>query len=217
MKNGNATGNIIIGIVSNLNDPGGLGRIQVKFPHLEDLESTWARLATPMAGKDRGMFFRPEKEDEVLVYFEEGDHRRPYILGSVWNKTDTPPTDDGKAEENNWRFIKSRSGHLLKLDDTQGKERVEIIAKDQQRRIVIDVSAQKIQIECDNGDIEVTAPTGNVNVKAQMARVEATNIEAKADASAKFEATNVEMKASAAMTIDGGGMLTLKGGLVKIN
>jgi uncharacterized protein involved in type VI secretion and phage assembly len=189
------TNGIVIGVVTNLEDPDKLGRVRVKFPHLDDQESQWARLATPMAGPDRGVFFRPEVDDEVLVAFFQGDIRFPYILGGLWNAEDTPPPDDGKAKENNWRFIKSRSGHIIKLNDTKGEESVEIIDKDEKRKIIIDCSKEKIQIICESGDVEIKAASGSV----------------------KVEAKTVEVKASKDMKLEAGGTMTIKGATVKIN
>jgi uncharacterized protein involved in type VI secretion and phage assembly len=148
--------------VADLDDPEKLGRVRVRYPHLDNQLSDWARLVTLMAGPDRGVFFRPQQGDEVLVALEHNDPRRPYILGSMWSKVDTPPRDDGQPTQNNWRFFKSRSGHIIKLDDTQGKEKIEIIDKDGARKVVIDSAAQKIQVICDSGDVEVKAGAGSV-------------------------------------------------------
>ena len=84
---------VVVGIVTaNQGDPDGLGRVKVRFPWLaSDAESAWARIATLMAGNKRGSFFLPEVEDEVLVAFEHGDLRYPYILGALWNGKDKPP------------------------------------------------------------------------------------------------------------------------------
>ena len=117
---------VVIGVVDDLNDPEGLGRVMVTFPHLADEPSNWARLALPMAGAGRGTFFRPEKGDEVLVACEHGDIRQPYVVGSLWSKTDQPPDQTGAATDNNIRVIVSRSGHRITLDDTSGSERIEI-------------------------------------------------------------------------------------------
>ncbi|MBU0960029.1 MAG: phage tail protein, partial [Proteobacteria bacterium] len=120
---------VVIGVVTNNEDPEGMGRVKVKFPWLSDEdESNWARVASPMAGKERGMYFLPEVDDEVLVAFEHGDMRFPYIIGSLWNGTEPPPAsnDDG---QNNVRMIKSRSGHVISLTDEDGKEKIEIIDK----------------------------------------------------------------------------------------
>ena len=71
--------------------PDGLGRIKVKFPWLSDsLESDWARIVYPGAGKERGFMFTPEVDDEVIVCFEHGDFRRPYVLGGLFNGVDKP-------------------------------------------------------------------------------------------------------------------------------
>lgn len=167
---------VVIGIVSDLEDDLGLGRIKVTYPHLGNAESDWARLAVPMAGAERGTFFRPEREDEVLVAFEHGDPRRPYILGSLWSQADPPPPDDGKPKENNLRFIQSRSGHIFLLDDTPGKEKIALIDKDGKRRVVIDSGQQKIQVQCELGNVEIEAPAGDVTVKASNITLEATGI-----------------------------------------
>ena len=186
---------VTIGIVESLEDPQGLGRVRLTFPNLENQKSNWARLVTPMAGAGRGLFLRPEVGDEVLVVFEQGDLRRPYVLGGLWSKADTPPSDDGQAKANNWRFLRSRSGHVVKLDDTDGAERIEIIDKDGDRMVVIDSANQKIQVSNATGDIEVTASKGKV----------------------KVESMNVEVKASQDMNLEATGVMTIKGATVNIN
>jgi uncharacterized protein involved in type VI secretion and phage assembly len=163
--------------------------------------SDWARLVTLMAGPERGAFFRPEVGDEVLVAHEFRDPRRPYVLGSVWSSADVPPPDDGDAEANNWRFIRSRAGHIVKLNDKSGQETIEIEDKDRARRIVIDAANGKIRVECDDGDIEVTA-SGTVKVVADTVEV---------------EASTVSVKASGEMTLEAAGTMTIKGSTVNIN
>ncbi len=186
---------MVIGIVSNLDDPEGLERAKVKFPHLGDQESDWARVVSPMAGPERGSFFKPEVDDEVLVCFNHDDIRHPYILGSLWSQTDKPPPFEGSPTDNNWRFIRSRSGHVILLDDTPGKEKIELIDKDEKRRVVIDSANEKIQVLCESGDVEVKADSGSV----------------------KIEAITVEVKASGNMNLEAGGSMTIKGATVNIN
>lgn len=148
---------IVIGVVEKLDDPDGLGRVRVSYPHLGDELSEWAPFATLMAGGGRGTFFRPEPKDRVLLGFEYNDSRRPYILGALWDQTHKPPADDGKPEENNIRFIRSRSGHMIRLDDTDGSECVEVIDKDGKRRVRLDSSGETIQIVCEQGHVEISA------------------------------------------------------------
>ena len=71
----------VIGVVTNNNDPDTLGRVKVGFPWLApDYESDWARCVQSSMGKEWGNLFVPEVGDEVLVGFEFGDARRPYIM-----------------------------------------------------------------------------------------------------------------------------------------
>jgi hypothetical protein len=83
---------VVIGVVTNANDPEKNGRIKVRFPWLDDKHETdWIRIATMMAGSFRGSLFRPEVNDEVLVAFDHGDVRFPYVIGFLWNGQDQPP------------------------------------------------------------------------------------------------------------------------------
>jgi phage protein D len=84
-------GSVVIGTVTQNEDPDGLGRVRVKYPALgDDTEGWWARIATPSAGKDRGLLMMPVVGDEVLLAFEHGDVQRPYVIGALWNGKDTP-------------------------------------------------------------------------------------------------------------------------------
>jgi len=187
---------VAVALVTNNQDPDGVGRVKVRFPWLSDQdESHWARIAAPMAGKDRGAYFLPEVDDEVLVAFEHGDIRFPYVVGMLWNSKDTPPAtnDDGK---NNVRVIKSRSGHVVRLNDEDGKERIEIVDKSEKNSIVIDTAGNTITIVSDK-DITLQAPNGTITLDAQKVAV-------KSSADAKIEAGGgMDVKASATLNIKG--------------
>ena len=101
---------VAVGIVTNNQDPQQLGRVKVRFPWLpgED-ESFWAMIAVLMAGHERGTYFLPEVDDQVLVAFEHGDIRRPYVLGALWHRA-APPPETNADGKNNKRLIRSRSG-----------------------------------------------------------------------------------------------------------
>jgi uncharacterized protein involved in type VI secretion and phage assembly len=165
---------IVIGTVVDLDDPEKLGRVRVQLPQYDDQTTYWARIVSPMAGKQRGFFFRPEPEDEVLIGFENGDPRRAYVLGSVWSKIDPPPPRDGNEPQNNLRLIVTRANHIVRFDDTAGAEKIEIIAKGGKQKIVVDPVAGKVTIECSSGDVEVSAPTGTFKVAAKTVDIQAT-------------------------------------------
>lgn len=167
---------VVVGVVTNNQDPEGLGRVKLRLPWLSaQAESDWARVISPMAGGDRGLYALPEVDDEVLVAFEHGRAELPYVLGSLWNGKDKPPAanEDGK---NNLRVLKSRSGHLVRLDDTAGGEKIEIVDAQGKQSIVFDTAAgtltltaeQDVVIEAKNGllklsgkkGVEIVAPDG---------------------------------------------------------
>jgi uncharacterized protein involved in type VI secretion and phage assembly len=185
---------ILVGIVHSLRDDEGIGRVRVRLPTHGDAITTEARLASPFGGKGRGFFCKPEVGDEVLIAYELGDPRRPYVLGTLWSTADPPPADDGKPEENNWRQFRSRSGHVLRFDDTEGGEKIEVIDKDGKRRIVIDTSGAAIRIECDSGEVQIHAEK-QVTVSAKELTVRATD----------------------GLTLDGGKQVTIRGDRVDIN
>jgi uncharacterized protein involved in type VI secretion and phage assembly len=181
-------------IVTNNQDPDGMGRVKVSFPWLsENDESQWARIVAPMAGKERGMYFLPEVDDEVLVVFQHGDLRFPCVVGALWNGKDAPPAknDDGK---NNLRVIKSRSGHVITLNDEDGKETVEIVDKTGKNSLVFDAAKNTITIASEQ-DIELKAPKGKL----------------------KIEAKEVEIKSSSTATVEASGDMTLKGATINLN
>jgi uncharacterized protein involved in type VI secretion and phage assembly len=187
---------VVVGIVTNNKDEEGLGRVKVRFPWLSEAdESHWARIAVPMAGKECGMYFLPEVEDEVLVAFEHGDVRFPYVLGALWNDKQSPPATNGDGK-NNLRVIKSRSGHIIRLNDENGKEKIEIVDKSQKNSIVVDTAQNTITITTDK-DITLAAAQGTIKLDAQK-------IEIKSSADTKIEAgAGMAVKASAKMNIKG--------------
>jgi uncharacterized protein involved in type VI secretion and phage assembly len=193
---------VVTGIVTNNQDPDGLGRVKVRFPWLsESDESWWARVAAPMAGKERGAYFLPEVDDEVLLAFEQGDVNFPYVLGGLWNADSKPPenNDDGK---NNKRTIVSRSGMRVRLDDTDGGEKIEISDKDDKNSIVIDVANSTIAITADS-DITIESKNGKIKISGK-------GIELTSQAEVKVEAqSSMDLKAS--------GQMTIKGATVNIN
>jgi uncharacterized protein involved in type VI secretion and phage assembly len=193
---------VVVGVVTANQDPAKLGRVKVKFPWLSDSdESAWARLATFMAGKERGAFYLPEVDDEVVVAFEHGDPNYPYVLGALWNGQDTPPeaNADGK---NNKRLLKSRSGLTILLDDTAGGEKIQISDKDGQNMLVVDVANKKISLTS-SGDIEIKAAQGQVTIEAQQLKLNSTGpAEVKASGTLNIEGQTVNIKGQPMVNIN---------------
>lgn len=101
--------------VTNNRDPEGQGRVEVVFPWLgEDSPRRWCSVASIAAGGDRGLFFMPENDDEVLVACDQGDFDHAYIIGYPWNPVQMPPSADPDQ-----RMIRSREGHTIRLVDSR--------------------------------------------------------------------------------------------------
>lgn len=163
-KSAGVIAGVVVGVVTNNQDPSGMGRVKVKFPWLSDTdESNWARVAVPMAGKGKvGIYFLPDVDDEVLVAFEHGRVDSPFVIGALYNGKDEPPADNSDGK-NNVRIIKSRSGHTITLDDTDGSEKITIADGKQKSTITFDAAKGSLAITS-QGDVTVTAK-GNVTLQ----------------------------------------------------
>ncbi len=223
---------VMVGNVTDNDDPEGLGRVKVSLPIREvENETDWVRIATMMGGPGRGSYFVPEVGDEVLVAFHLGEVRRPYVIGTLWNNQQTPPpVADMGILTNNIRTITSRAGHQLTFDD--GLLWGKIILKARRGQIIeIDDLLDTITIR-DGGKVcEVKVggigPFSKVKIRAGLSMATMTpkgiiSIKGKA---ITIAAGKIALKAAGAVSIKSGGLLSLastgivkiKGAIVKIN
>jgi phage baseplate assembly protein V len=132
---------VMIGLVKSVEDPAGQGRVQLTFPTMGGVTSAWAPVASELAGNDRGAWFMPELNDEVLVAFDHGEFDHPYVVGFLWNGNDKPPDTDVKN-----RIIKTPGGHQLRFEDKDGAKKV-ILKTDGGLAITMDDAQQSIEIK----------------------------------------------------------------------
>lgn len=178
-------------LVSDIKDPDGQGRVKVTLPWSPDTGGgryeAWARLATLMGGNNRGSWLIPDVNDEVLVVFEAGDPRRPYVIGGLWNGSDKPPDSMDGAGQNNRKVLRSRNGVKVTLDDTSGQEQL----------ILETPGGQKVTLKDGPGSVEIVDSNGN-SIKLETAGVTVT-------ASAKVTVNASQVSVSAGMvTVDAG-------------
>ena len=186
-------GVVVAEVVSN-RDLDRLGMVQIRFPWLPGVEP-WARVASFLAGKERGAFFVPQEKDEVLVAFNHGDMREPYVIGGLWNGEDKPPATELTDPVNKF-LIRTPKKHEIRFDDqartititsltehriTLGSDKVEIVDdKDANHRITLDKNG--ITIEAKKGDIVLEAKQGKVQLKGQSVEISGkSQTELKAD------------------------------------
>lgn len=188
---------VAAGIVTNNEDPEKLGRLKVKFPWLSDNNETdWIRMTTFMAGGGRGSFFLPEVGDEVLVAFEHGDINRPYIVGTLWNGVDQAPENNSDGQ-NNIRKIKSRSGHeIIFNDDNKAKQEKIEIRTNAGHKVVLDDSAGKEKIEIidksGNNKFTIDSVQNSINIESAMQlNIKANTVEIEGTGSLTLKSTGI--------------------------
>jgi uncharacterized protein involved in type VI secretion and phage assembly len=178
-------------LVSDVRDPDGLGRVKVTLPWSPDASGdryeAWARVATLMAGGNRGTWFIPDIDDEVLVAFEHGDPRWPHVVGGLWNGRDAPPESMDGGGKNALKVIRSRNGVKITLDDTDGRERL----------VIETPGGQKVTLADGPSSIELADANGNV------VRMEASGITLSTGTKLTIQAGTVEIS-SATVTVNAG-------------
>lgn len=197
----------LIGIVTDNKDPDKLGRVKVKLPTLSEQDTTcWCPIVMMGAGKNRGWFFIPEKDDEVLVMFEHGDINCPVVVGSLWNGKDKPP--DKNPGGNPRRMIRSRAGSKITFDDENNKLTIEDGSG--KGKVTLDADNNKIVIEALSGDVCFQTPAGETKIVAKSIELKAgQNLEIHAGKAMAWGATNAK--------INGSGGVTLSGAKVNLN
>ncbi|MGH9196081.1 MAG: VgrG-related protein, partial [Acidimicrobiia bacterium] len=199
---------VVPAIVDDTKDPERLNRVKVKFPWADsNYVSDWARVLQLGAGPNRGLMVLPEVNDEVLVAFEQGDIRHPYIIGGLYNGVDKPyegtvPMFDGSSGEINKRMFVSRSGHLIAFVESKDSEGISIKTNDKSYYIALDKTKKEIRISSEGelllhagGDVKIEAE-GDIDIKAGK---------------------KLSMSAAAGLQIDGGPSTAIKGSKLDLN
>jgi uncharacterized protein involved in type VI secretion and phage assembly len=155
-------------IVTDIVDPDSLGRVQVRFPWLgtsgdKDVRA-WATLCTPYADDEQGFLVLPEVDSQVVVAFEAGNLRRPYIVGAVWNGRETLPHSPEDA--NNIRLLRTRADSRLEFDDTTGAEKV-TLSMQSGHEIVLDNSDRSITVQHADGAV-IRLTSTSVEVQSNL-------------------------------------------------
>lgn len=203
---GHPINGVVVAVVTDNNDPNNQARVKLKFPWLDDnYESDWARLAQLGAGPNSGALFIPEVNDEVLVAFEHGDVRRPFVVGSLYNGVDTPNLgsglfDNGKVKR---RGFTSRKGHNWIFFDDPSKAGIAFISSD---------GKLKISLNETNSEIHISSQ-GKIHLESQqdMTLESKGDLKLSAQKNISLEAqSNLDLKATAGATLDGGPQLEVK-------
>ena len=168
--------------VVSLDDPERLNRVQVRLIAFDGIDEQdaplWARVVAPFAGQDRGAFFMPDVDDEVLVVFTHGDPRFPLVLGGLWNGSSRAPADL-QPEGNRYKRIRSKNGITITLDDQQGQETLTMETPGGQTLTLKD-GPGSVTCEDSNGNSIKMEPAGITVQAASKVKVQAATVEVSA-------------------------------------
>lgn len=200
LETGGQVKGLAVAIVRQNKDDTGHVRVRVSYPwHSQPRESYLARIAVPMAGKNSGVYFVPEVNDEVLVGFDKGSLEHPFVVGCLWNGVDLSPEKnaDGKNDK---RLIRTRKGHRLLFDDgTRGVVQLELN------------DGKKLRIDDDG----ITLDDGKGNMLSIQTTSNAISLETKGTLTLK--GAKVAIEATGMLDLKSNGAASLSGTVVKIN
>jgi phage protein D len=190
---------LVLGVVTNNDDPAGIGRIRVRYPALGDeLEGAWARIASTSAGDGRGVTMLPVVGEEVLIGFEHDDTRRPYVLGSLFNGKDVPGDDLLQDHDGSFALMSDTKIHLQSKGDFTLK------------------SAANLVVGID-GDVEETIQGGRTSKTSGKTALSATQaIELEGQSVTISGMTSLELKCGPASIQLSSSGITISGPMINI-
>ncbi|MFV0458453.1 MAG: VgrG-related protein [Actinomycetales bacterium] len=232
---------VVTALVTDIHDPQNLGRVKVSMPWLsQDYTSSWARTVQPGAGADRGLLVLPEVGDEVLVAFEQGDNRKPFVIGGLYNGVDVPhrhdpdPVDSGVGAVTRRSFV-SRRGHRIDLLDQDGQcEGILLDAGDGALTLRMDAVETAITVHADGHillegkkGVTVNADTANLELSAQKVSLKATAgveidggsgpVSVTTNAALDLKGSMATLQGQSATEVKGGGTCSISAPMVRIN
>lgn len=204
------------GKVSDCQDPDKLGRLKVAIESAgEATETAWLPMLTMQAGAESGLFMMPNVDDQVLVAYLDPNHQSGVVLGSVWTPNNPPPATEENTDadlnadgNNNLKFYRSKSGLRLIFDDTEGKEKIQLLSKDAKTRFEFDTENKVLNIETDQ-DLTLTAKK-NLSIEAET-------IEIKSTETTSIESAGLSIKSSKALSIEASQELSAVASSIKLN
>lgn len=227
-----------LAIVTNTEDPDGLGRVKLKLPLRDnpENETTWARVIVPFTGKEMGFYYIPDVGDEVIVAFLGGQMEKPIVVGSVWSKSVKPPVGN-ETGKNFSKIIKTKSGHELRLYDEKDKGKItlksskgytlfmddeneKMIIKDPDNKNKLEMSSKdgkivieaekKIEIKAGSSSIIIDGTGNKISIQSNTIEVKGLQVNIKGD-------TTVKLESGATMEVKAGAIAQIKGNPVSIN
>ena len=228
---------LVVGVVDGLKDPDARGRVSVSLPTAADqAKSAWARVALPGAGTSRGQMFLPNVGDEVLVGFENDDVARPVVIGGLYSAKNQPPSStlvsDGRLVGH---VIRTSTGHQILLSEDQAEDQqfIELLVAQGQQKLRL--GRKGVELVADGG-VPLTIKVGEssiafdgkgaITLKGSTITLDATTkvavgskqtVEVSGQTGVTVDGLQVAVKGKSTTKLEAGGMVEIKGSVVKIN
>jgi type VI secretion system secreted protein VgrG len=231
-------------VVKDNNDPEMLGRIKVQFDWADDAkaESPFIRLAQFHAGADtHGTWMIPEIDDGVVVLIRGHHLENALVIGSIYDGS-RKPKSTWPDSKNNFKSICTRSGNEIILSDEKDKEKITITTKDSAAFVLFDASSgaekmtlgvkkdaasiilegtEKVTIATKNSSCQISLDGSGQSISIEATKsikLKASEITLEADSTLSLKSNaQIKQQANASFDIDGGAMVNVKGGLIKLN
>lgn len=207
--------NCYLAKVSDNKDPDNLHRVQVVKQDEEESVSDWIPVLTMYGGNDAGLCMLPDIDEQVLVVSLDDNRNKQVVLGSIWDENSAPPETGENADadfnqdgKNSLHFIKSRSKNMIILDDTDGKEKIQIISSDAKSRFEFLAEDEMVSLTTEH-DLSIGAK-GLLTIKAE-------EIEITSKKQFNVKADEVQITGKKKMDIKADQDITLKGSGIALN
>jgi phage protein D len=220
---------MVVGLVTNNNDPDKMGRIRVKYPSLSDSEeSAWARVLSHNAGKERGIFMLPQVGDEVVVAFENGESRRPLVIGSVFNGKDLPGNELLPDQKGGFAVMSNDRGYVHTKEDLtfkSDKKMIIEVTNDQESKVqgaVKNEGSKTVEMKAGTSytleaGSSMTVKGATISVEAQGSlKLKGATVDIESSGPATFKGATVEVSAQGILDLKASGMANLKGSITNI-
>lgn len=206
---------VFIAKVSDNKDPDNLHRVRITFNNEAEVVSAWVPVLSYSAGNDNGIYSLPDVDEQVLVASLDDSTRSFCVIGSIWSNNIKPPASEENSDadfnqdgKNALHFIKTRAGSKIILDDTDSKEKIQLISSDGKTRFEFSTEDKLVNLETDN-DIQITAKK-NLSINAE-------EIEIKSSKKMNISTEEFQTKVSKDLSINADKDITVKGSGIALN
>lgn len=206
---------VFLATISDNKDPDNLHRVKVTFTNEDEVVTDWIPVISYNAENDNGIYSLPNIDDQVLVISLDELNIKYCVLGSIWSNKAKPPKTEENSDadlnqdgKNSLHFIKTRSGNMIIFDDTESKEKIQIITSEGKSRIDFSKEEELISFETET-DILFSAKSKFL--------IDAEEIEVTSKKQFNISADEFQTKVSKELSINADKDITIKGSGVALN